>query len=170
MSLLQIVPVDETHIEGFHATLDVVAREKKYIALFKAPPLEVSRRFIQRNIEADVPQFVALDEGRVVGWCDIIHDNREAFAHCGVLGIGLLPGYRGQGNGKKLMIEALRKAKQKGIERVELSVYKSNKRARRFYERMGFHVEGIKQRAVKIDGQYDDMCIMALFLDDSEQG
>ncbi|TFH17923.1 GNAT family N-acetyltransferase, partial [Candidatus Bathyarchaeota archaeon] len=37
---IQIVPISEEHIDGFHRCLDSVASERRYIGLLKAPPIE----------------------------------------------------------------------------------------------------------------------------------
>ena len=168
MAVVKIVPIGIEHVEGFHAALDLVAREKKYLAWFEAPPIETTRAFVLHNIENKVSQFVALDEDRVVGWCDICKSNRPAFAHTGTLGIGLIPEYRGRGIGRALLLTTLRDAKAQGLERVELAVYRSNHAAKSLYEKIGFKVEGLKRRSVKIDGHYDDDYIMALFFDEVE--
>lgn len=100
----EIIPIAEEHIPSFREALDVVAREKKFLAFLEAPPLEDTRRFILKNIELRHPQFVALNANTVVGWCDVIPNRaRIVYAHCGTLGIGLLPEFRGKGIGRKLM-------------------------------------------------------------------
>jgi ribosomal protein S18 acetylase RimI-like enzyme len=76
--------------------------------------------------------------------------------------MGLLPDYRERGLGRRLVAEALRAARQAGIERVELEVFASNERAIAFYRALGFVTEGVKRRARKLDGQYDDNVFMAL--------
>jgi hypothetical protein len=43
--MIEIVPISPAHIEGFHRTLDLVARERRYLALLEAPPLESMRAF-----------------------------------------------------------------------------------------------------------------------------
>jgi ribosomal protein S18 acetylase RimI-like enzyme len=78
--------------------------------------------------------------------------------------MGVMHGYRGQGYGTRLMNEAILAAKGSGIERVELMVYESNIPAIRLYEKRGFVHEGVKKRARKLDGKYDDVLLMALFL------
>ena len=85
---IRVVPIAEQHIEGFHQCLDSVARERRYLGFLEAPPLESTRQFVQSNIASGVPQFVALDGERVVGWCDISPSRRQGFAHCGELGMG----------------------------------------------------------------------------------
>jgi len=98
----------------------------------------------------------------VVGWCDIVRNPVEGFRHTGRLGMGLIPTYRGQGLGKRLVVETIHSARQVGIERVELEVFASNERAIALYRTLGFVTEGIKRRARKLDGVYDDNVFMAL--------
>jgi RimJ/RimL family protein N-acetyltransferase len=100
----------------------------------------------------------------VVGWCDIIPSKREAFSHCGTLGMGLIKEYRGQGIGTRLLRATLQKARQNGLERVELEVFAANGAAIRLYEREGFRVEGKKVRAARLAGAYLDVVLMARFL------
>jgi hypothetical protein len=72
MTAYQIVPIAEEHISGFRVAVDVVAREKKYLAFLEAPPLEEVTRFVLGNIERGYPQFVVLSDSTVAGWCDVI--------------------------------------------------------------------------------------------------
>ena len=101
VNTVEIGPIADEHIESFHKTLDVVARERRYLAFLEAPPLESTRAFIRNNIAHGFPQFVATLEGEVVGWCDVTPKSRPIYAHCGVLGMGLLPRFRGQGFGQE---------------------------------------------------------------------
>jgi RimJ/RimL family protein N-acetyltransferase len=98
----------------------------------------------------------------VVGWCDIVRFGLEGFQHSGRLGMGLLAHVRGQGVGRRLAEATIDAAKARGIERIELEVFASNVRAIRLYERLGFAHEGVRLRARKLDGAYDDNVLMAL--------
>jgi ribosomal protein S18 acetylase RimI-like enzyme len=162
---IDIAPIREEHIEGFHAALDAVSRERDYLAFLEAPPIEEVRAFLGRNIARGYPQLVALDEGRVVGWCDVLPVDRPVMRHCGVLGMGLLPAYRGRGIGEQLMRRALSAARKFGLSRIELSVRADNTRAARLYAKLGFVVEGRKRRALLIDGVHHDLVVMALLFD-----
>ena len=164
MSQVRIVPMKEKYIESFHSCLDSVGRERKYLGFLQAPPLESTREFVQYNIQHNIPQFLVVENERVVGWCDIRPQRLEGFTHCGTLGMGILDGYRGRGYGTQLMDEALTAAKRYGMERVELEVYASNIPAIRLYEKKGFQHEGVKKKARKLDGVYDDIIMMALFI------
>lgn len=146
-----IVPTTEEYFEGFWATLDSVARERQYLAFLEGPPLEKFHNFVRENIKKASPQFLALVDGKVVGWCDITQIDRPIHAHCGVLGMGILKEYRGQGIGKALMQTALEKAQSSGLTRVELTVRERNTHALDLYKKFGFCVEGIKRKGVRID-------------------
>ena len=160
----KIVPISEDHIAGFHAGVDAVAREKLYLAMLKAPPLEESAKWVRNNIRKGFPQMVALVEGRVVGWCDVSPMERETLAHGGVLGMGVIDGFRGKGIGLALMLATLERAKAGGLTRVELTVREDNLRAKALYEKVGFVVEGVKRKAALHDGKYYDLILMGLLL------
>jgi len=159
----QIVPIAEEHIPGFRAAVDVVARETKYLAFLEAPPLEDVTRFVRDNMERGYPQFVVLSAGTVVGWCDVIPNRtRVIYSHCGSLGIGLLPEFRGKGIGRQLMQRAIEAAFVFGLTRIELAVRERNANAIALYKSLGFEVEGLHRNAVCIGGQYENLYSMAL--------
>lgn len=83
---------------------------------------------------------------QVTKWCQIKPDRWEGFTHAGWLGMGILKEYR-------------------SLERVELSVFASNLTAIHLYEKFDFETEGLKKKARKLDGTYDDIIIMALIFD-----
>ena len=158
----QIVPIAEEHIAGFHAAVDSVARERRYLAMLQAPPLEESADWVRGNLRKGNPQFVALVGGQVVGWCDVFPEKRETMAHGGVLGMGVLEGYRGKGIGASLMRATLEHARKTGFTRVELTVREDNLRAKALYDKAGFAVEGRKRKAALFDGRHYDLILMAL--------
>jgi len=159
----QIIPIAEEHIEGFHAVLDFVCREKKYLTFVQAPPLASTREFIKGNITSGQTQLVVVDRERVVGWCDIISSpSRDSQKHTGVLGTGLLPEYRGKGIGGKLLRQAIQRAEDKGLTRIELYVNADNLNAIALYKKLGFETEGLKRKASCLNGQYRDVMIMAI--------
>jgi len=162
-SEIRIQPISAAHIEGFHKALDTVAREREYLSLLEAFPLEETRAFVLGMIKNRNPQFVALADGKVVGWCDISRHMFPSHAHAGKLGMGIIPAYRGQGVGRRLIETTLRAARDAGMERIELSVHSDNDRAIALYEKVGFVREGLARKSVRIDGRYKDAIHMAFF-------
>lgn len=158
-----IVPIEPALVGSYHAALDRIARERRYFALLEAPPLDETEKIVRDNLEQRNPHFVALDDGAVVGWCDIARmAKRAVFAHRGTLGIGILADYRGQGLGHALMTRALAAAREGGLLRVELQVRADNARAIALYRRLGFRREGILRDAHFVDGAFHDLWLMAL--------
>ena len=163
MDEVRIIPTREKDIDRFSAVVDIVARERRYIGFVEGPPLESTQKFVRSILAGGGVQMLAVRmNDEVVGWCDIVRNPVEGFRHTGRLGMGLIPTYRGQGLGKRLVVETIHSARQVGIERVELEVFASNERAIALYRTLGFVTEGIKRRARKLDGVYDDNVFMAL--------
>ena len=156
---VEITRIAGEHVEGFHRAVDFVARERKYIAFLEAPPLNSTREFVMNNIAKGYPQFVAVASSEVVGWCDLIP---KSHAHCGVLGMGILPPFRGRGNGTALIQATLSEARRIGLVRFELTVHADNERAIALYKRFGFKKEGTMKAAALIDGHYKDVILMAI--------
>ncbi|CAN5402300.1 GNAT family protein [soil metagenome] len=161
MSLVEIHPIAETHIESFHACLDAVARERLWLARLEAGPIEGLREFVGRNIASDAPHFVAIDDGRVVGWCDIVSSSIGPLKHRGTLGMGVLASHRGAGLGQRLLSAAIAKAESNGVTRIELEVRAQNTRAIALYRRLGFEPESTRRGAILIDGRYSHALTMA---------
>lgn len=163
MDDVRVVPTADEYVERFHAAVDVVARERRYLALLEAPPIDSTRQFVQRIVDGGgVQQLAVTRAGDVVGWCDIVRMSFEGFRHAGRLGMGVLSDYRGRGLGRRLAVETITAARRVGIERIDLEVFASNAVAIALYRRLGFVTEGIRRRARKLDGQYDDNVVMAL--------
>jgi ribosomal-protein-alanine N-acetyltransferase len=78
---------------------------------------------------------------RVAGFCafwvvfDEVHVNNVA----------VRPGFRGRGIGTALLRRLLADARALGARRATLEVRASNDGARRLYERLGFHVAGVRR-------------------------
>ncbi|MDB5338897.1 MAG: N-acetyltransferase [Planctomycetaceae bacterium] len=162
-----ITPTAECHFLGLHQALDVVARELQFLALTAAPPWEDSLAYYRNIIAIDFPHFVALDDEKVVGWCDVAPVFGQSRAHVGVIGIALLPEARHKGLGTPLMQAAITKGWARGLTRLELTVRADNLNAIKLYEKLGFEHEGVRRRGSFVQGQYYDVCCMGLLrLDD----
>jgi ribosomal protein S18 acetylase RimI-like enzyme len=159
-----IAPIALAHAASFHACLDAVAREKRYLAQIEAPPLERIEGFVRDSVAANAAQFVALDGDMVVGWADIFPAWAHAVAHTGSLGMGLLPAWRGQGLGRSLLLACITKAQAQGITRITLQARADNTAAIRLYESVGFQHEARLRNAMRFDDVYFDALQMALWV------
>ena len=157
----QVVPIERRHIAGFREVLDGVARERRYLAFLEAPPVARMRRFVLDGLRAGIPQFVAVDGERVVGWCDVVPKAQETVRHSGTLGMGVAVSHRGIGVGAALLRATLDGAFARGLTRIELVVRADNEPAIGLYRGHGFELEGRLRRYVVVDGVAHDALQMA---------
>ncbi|UJW83917.1 GNAT family N-acetyltransferase [Devosia sp. SL43] len=158
---IEIRPIREQDIGAFRAAVDAVARERHYLSTPQGPTLEGAANFVRNNIEKGNPQFVAIVDGSLVGWCDIVRGEGDFKRHVGTMGMGLLPPWRERGIGRQLLARTLAAADAVDLSRVELSVHASNERAIRLYESLGFEHEGRQRSARFIDSRFEDIVLMA---------
>lgn len=157
-----IRPFTLADLASFHKALDAVARERRYLALLEAPPIADTEQYFYTALEQGAIRFVAEDNGRVVGWCDITPRQEPGSSHIGHLGMGLLREFRGQGIGHRILDATVREAFGKGLTRIDLEVFSSNHAAIALYQRYGFTIEGRRRKARYVDGIWDDIVLMAL--------
>jgi RimJ/RimL family protein N-acetyltransferase len=160
----EIIYPSEIYFKSFHEALSIVAQERIYIEMIEAPPLEKISKFQSELIAKNGPTYFAINNDRVVGWCDIFPATNPRLSHRGGLGMGVIPEFRGQGLGSQLVSAVLAHAKTFGLEKVELHVYTTNVAAIALYKKFGFVEEGLIKNYRKLDGQYFDCLAMGKFL------
>jgi RimJ/RimL family protein N-acetyltransferase len=165
MNTIEIRPFQTSDLESFNATLNTICAERRYLASVDGFSLEESRQFIQSRFKEEIIFQVAAITTQIVGWCDIIPYPEKGFAHVARLGMGILKDFRGCGIGTRLLSACLAQAQDTVLEKVELQVFSDNSAAIALYQKLGFQSEGCKQRGRKIDGQYQDIVLMALMLE-----
>jgi ribosomal protein S18 acetylase RimI-like enzyme len=158
---VDIVPMERRHIAGFRGVLDAVARERRYLAFTAAPPLARVRRFVLNNLRNGAAQFVAVDDGQVVGWCDVTPKTQDTLRHSGILGMGVAATHRGQGLGTQLLSTTIDDAAGRGLTRIELTVRADNAAAIELYRRFGFEFEGSCRHFMVVGERYYDALLMA---------
>lgn len=160
--------ITESDVEGFHEALDDVACESGFLRGKQAPPLEAVSSFVSGNLTAKNPQFVAIADGRIVGWCDIVRAAGTHERHLGKLGMGVMAQWRGRGIGRQLMIDTVEAADAENFLRIELCVLSDNVRAIKLYRDFGFDEEGRKIRARLKDAVPVDVIMMARLKPDAD--
>lgn len=149
------------HASAFCRLVDMVARQRRYLAATEGFPEEMARDFVAEIEKNNLSQYYAFDGERLIGWCDILPKAFEGMRHVANLGMGLHPDYRGKGIGSQLLLLASDHALHVNeVEKIELEVFSSNGGAVAFYEKHGFVREGKRKRSRKLDGAYDDILLM----------
>ena len=80
------------------------------------------------------------------------------FEEAHVTNVAIMPEYRGQGRGKRLMLAMMRYAYKRGAEKMTLEVREGNTVAQHLYARLGFEQNGFRK------GYYSDTGEGALIL------
>lgn len=158
---IEVVPIGRQHIAGFHAALDCVAKERRYLAMLEAPSFWRTRRLVLASLQAGAVHVVAVTDDEVIGWCDLRPRAAPTLRHTAVLGMGVVAAYRGQGIGSRLLTAALGLAPARGIRRSELIVRSDNAAAIALYRRFGFVDEGTCRNYMRVDGVDYDALLMA---------
>jgi RimJ/RimL family protein N-acetyltransferase len=128
---------------------------------------EAQGRWVKSLVENERELMVVAEIGtRIVGTISFQVGKRRRYSHAGEFGVEVLKRYRNQGLGTALikLLLAWGKAHPK-IEKINLWVLASNKRAIAVYRKIGFVQEGLTKRSVKYaPGKYDDEIIMSCWV------
>lgn len=118
--------------------------------------------------DSSIESFLGCFSGNtLVGYCGL-HPDRKGHPwvrHVARFGMMILKPYWGQGLGKVLLEKLIQHANTMGIIRLEALVRVSNERAVRLYQGFGFTIEGTRQKAALIDGQFVDEYFIAKMID-----
>lgn len=108
--------------------------------------------------------LIAEDEGDIVGFLSAEVGFANRIRHSAYIVTGVLEDYRGKGIGTLLFDRLENWAIENNITRLELTVIIHNENAINLYKKMGFKIEGIKERSLIIDNIFVDEYYMARIL------
>lgn len=117
--------------------------------------------------ESDTQMMIACEfDGKIVGMCSIVFNNKIKTKHRASMAIALLKNYWGLSIGSQMIGELIKEAKKRKVSQLELDYIEGNDRARALYEKMGFVEVGIKPNSIKLkDGKLLDEISMINILD-----
>lgn len=150
------------------AVMNAVIAERQYTVFDRPFSVDEERAFIA-SLGDRQALFVAEVNGRVVGLqsMDLFFPLAGAsMRHVGTLGTWLLPEARGRGLGLRMARQSVAFAREKGYEKLVVFVIASNRRARRFYEGLGFREIGVARRHVRLDDTMHDEVYLEVQLAD----
>ncbi len=152
----------------FRDFIGKIVREKPqpFVTVDKTPSLTEEKKWlkdarerVRKGIEV---KLIAWRNGDVIGVCDATKQ-RGVKRDKALVGISIARQYRGQGLGKKLLIEIVKLAKKKLKPRIiYLTVFEGNKPALTLYEKVGFRKIAVLPKWVKVRGRYWDYVFMRL--------
>ncbi|MBX5466440.1 MAG: GNAT family N-acetyltransferase [Firmicutes bacterium] len=162
MASVVVEPAGVEDAPGILHLMAVVGAEGQWIANEgPAMTVEQQRRLIQGLNPQDHLLLVARAEGTVVGTLEMVRGPLPKMRHTATVGMALLPDWRGQRLGERLLRAAERWAAQVGVEKISLSVFATNLPAIRLYRRLGYVEEGRRRGQYRIAGALVDELWMA---------
>jgi L-phenylalanine/L-methionine N-acetyltransferase len=118
----------------------------------------------------DHASLVALHGDRMIGNLDVAREEGTVTRHVASIGMAVARDWRGRGVGSALLAEAVRWAEHAGVEKLGLSVYPDNERARALYRKFGFEEEGRLTGHSKKSVGYLDEIVMGRWVIDRPPG
>ena len=126
------------------------------------------------TFETDVPEweawdrahlaahrFVAVDDGRVLGWVAVSAVS-DRCVYGGVVedSVYVDAAARGQGVGRRLLEALIESTERAGIWTIEAGMFPENAGSVALHERLGFRVVGRRERLGKLDGVWRDVLLL----------
>lgn len=136
------------------------------------PPAPVTRAEFHTKFttpaEPGVAMFVITVNDRVVGRCDLFHE--DALARHAEVGIALLAGERGRGYGTDALRVLVEFAfTRRNLRRLNLAALATNEAGLACYRKVGFVEEGRRREYAWVRGQYVDEVLMGLLRSDRDR-
>jgi ribosomal protein S18 acetylase RimI-like enzyme len=122
------------------------------------------RRRFRKGWTAEEANLVAVHRNRLIGHLAISREEHPVTRHIASIGMSVAQDWRRRGVGSALMAEAVRWARQQGVEKLALSVYPDNLAAQALYRKFGFAEEGRLSGHSKKAIGYRDEVVMGLWL------
>lgn len=148
-----------------------VESESEHLALAgddrKSEPVwfALGRMFVNRKW---MTNLIAKDGEEFIGYISVSFARFRKMKENAYVVLSVRSNHRGKGIGTRLMLEAEKMAYKRGIRRLELEVFAKNTGAHGLFKRLGYEEEGRKRRAAKTSDGFDDLILMAKFLESSE--
>ncbi len=164
---VEIRPARPADAAGFLAVYREAVAEERYLRAERVVrTVREARRVLRRSVSDDQAFLVAVEAGAVVGWIQIVREPHPVVRHVATFGMAVARERRGRGIGSALLSEALRWARDRGVAKVELSVYPDNRAALALYRRFGFVEEGRLSGHSRKPSGYRDEILMGVWLEE----
>jgi len=156
-----------------------VADHEKYMAFFGSLPAEERRYLrvdvtdpavVQRLLAAaengGAYRIVAELEDKIVGQAALEFDPMSWRRHLAEARVVVAPSHRARRLGSLLISAAVHTARQRGFEKVVVSIPAPQENVQRLCERLGFHLDArLPEHVVDATGQKHDLVVMSMPLD-----
>jgi phosphinothricin acetyltransferase len=123
---------------------------------------------IARWFDDGFPLVVVEEEGGVVAWASAApyRPDREAYAGIGEFSVYVARAERGRGAGRTAMEVLVAEARSRGFWKLVSRIFPENEASLRLCRALGFREVGVYRRHGKLDGEWRDVVVVELLLDD----
>jgi putative acetyltransferase len=162
---VEIRPARPADARGSRRLFAEVAAEGRYIRTEDVRwSVRDMRKSYRRSWTVSEATIMAVAGGRVIGTLGVAREPHPVTRHVASIGMQVAQDWRSRGVGSALLAEALRWARWAGVEKLALTVYPDNDRARKLYEKFGFVEEGRLIGHSKKRHGYEDEIVMGRWL------
>lgn len=107
---------------------------------------------------------IAIENDKIIGYMRAERGRFNRIAHTAYIVVGILKDYSNRGIGTAFFQDLNQWASEHGVIRLELTVECHNKAAKHLYEKNGFQIEGLRRKAMLVEGNFIDEYYMAKLL------
>lgn len=110
------------------------------------------------------PLWVMEDGDRIAGWLSLsdFYDRRPAYHATAEVGVYVHPDHRGEGLGRRLVGEAIRRSPELGIKTLTAGIFAHNTASVALFEGFGFERWARFPRVAELDGVERDLLVLGL--------
>jgi RimJ/RimL family protein N-acetyltransferase len=119
---------------------------------------------IDNTLKSGSLLLIEEENSKIEGFLSADKGFANRIIHSAYIVIGVLKGCAGKGIGTELFKELGKWASENNITRLELTVMAHNDKAINLYKKMGFKIEGLKEKSLIVDGKYVDEYYMGKIL------
>jgi RimJ/RimL family protein N-acetyltransferase len=170
MQIRRLTPADASGFQALRlaALLEAPSAFGSSYEEEKALPASAIERRLA--LHQDRAAFAAFEKETPIGLIGLARESHSKLSHKALIwGMYVIPGARGKGIGRALLLEALSLARSvPGIRQVNLCVNARNAGAIRLYESVGFESFGCEPGAMLVEGELHDQIHMYLRLTRTE--
>jgi phosphinothricin acetyltransferase len=111
---------------------------------------------------------VVEEDGEVIGWLSLseFFDRRPAYHATAEIGVYVREDHRGEGLGRRLVEEAIRRGPELGLKTLTAGAFAHNEASIRLFGKMGFRKWAHFPRVAELDGVERDLVVLGQRLDD----
>lgn len=163
--LIRKIRIDDA--EKYLAMLKKLDNETKYMMYEpneRCTTIPEVRDYIRSMDANNSLLLVAEENSEIIGFLSAERGFANRIKHIAYIVVGILEEYRGKKIGTKLFEELGKWAETNGILRLELTVMTHNEGAIKLYKKMGFKIEGVKEKSLIVDENFVNEYYMARFI------